>query len=253
MGHFITARHVLLKTDTSDKPIIESGKTILRDASELILTKSDETIGPFINKVTLIQEWEKYDLALLKANFSNVANQEWFKGKKEFDYLEICFDVVPEGTEIYAFGYPLARSEVHGNDKVTIGLQYSCPRLTSAIISSHFEVIGPIRLGGPPIHYVIDKALNYGNSGGPIIVQETGKVISVCVRFQPVGIPQSADTHVIIPSLYGITVSLKNIEKDLLALLTTKTECEHTFVLTEKSTDRTIFTCSKCGHKKIVF
>jgi serine protease Do len=254
MGHFITARHVLLKMDESGKPITEAGKNVLHNASDLILTKSDEIpTGPFINKVALLKEWERYDLVLLKADFSDVKNQEWFKGKEEFDYLEISFDIPPEGTEVYAFGYPLARSEIHANDKMIVGLQYSCPRLTSAIISAHFEVIGPVRLGGPPSNYVIDKALNYGNSGGPIVIQENGKVISVCVRFQPVGIPQNENTHVTIPSLYGITASLKNIEKDFLALLQVKVECAHTFVVVEKLEDRTVSKCSKCGLQKIVF
>ncbi len=65
---------------------------------------------------------------------------------------------------------------------------------------------------------MIDKALNYGNSGGPIIVEETGKVISVCTQFQPVLIPQQKG-FIMTPSLYGITSSFKNIEKDLTELI----------------------------------
>jgi len=64
-------------------------------------------------------------------------------------------------------------------------------------------------------YYVIDKALNYGNSGGPIVVQETGRVVALCSRFQPVKIPQGGDINVSIPSLYGVATSLKNIEEEL--------------------------------------
>ena len=41
-----------------------------------------------------------------------------------------------------------------------------------------------------PQVYALDKALNYGNSGGPIVATDTGKVHAFCSRFQPVGILQ---------------------------------------------------------------
>jgi hypothetical protein len=69
-----------------------------------------------------------------------------------------------------------------------------------------------------PKVYVLDKALNYGNSGGPIIATETGKVHAICSRFQPVYVPQShlADKNgnllrIMTPSLYGVVSSLGNI------------------------------------------
>ena len=65
--------------------------------------------------------------------------------------------------------------------------------------------------------YVLDKALNYGNSGGPVVAVDTGFVHAFCSRFQPVQIPQphirNADRKpllVQIPSLYGVVVSLSN-------------------------------------------
>jgi len=61
----------------------------------------------------------------------------------------------------------------------------------------------------------LDKALNYGNSGGPIIASETGNVHAFCSRFQPVVIPQShlkddkgSHLGVMIPSLYGVVSNL---------------------------------------------
>lgn len=72
---------------------------------------------------------------------------------------------------------------------------------------------------GDPQHYILDKALNYGNSGGPIIAVETGYVHALCSRFQPVFVPQihlaNAEGKypaVLIPSLYGVASSLKNQE-----------------------------------------
>ena len=77
------------------------------------------------------------------------------------------------------------------------------------------EYIGPDFSPESPKYYVIDKALNYGNSGGSIILKETGKAISVCIKFQPVDIQQDYNSHVTIPSLYNVSSPLKNIETEL--------------------------------------
>ena len=62
---------------------------------------------------------------------------------------------------------------------------------------------------------LLDKSLNYGNSGGPIVAVGTGKAHAFCSRFQPVRIPQGnpADPKtqwIMIPSLYGVVSSLGN-------------------------------------------
>jgi hypothetical protein len=49
--------------------------------------------------------------------------------------------------------------------------------------------------------------------------EQSGKAIAVCTRFQPVNIPQAVGTQITIPSLYGITASLKNVENDLKGLV----------------------------------
>ncbi len=64
-----------------------------------------------------------------------------------------------------------------------------------------------------PQVYVLDKALNYGNSGGPIIATDTGCVSALCSRFQPVSIQQphlGANVAIVIPSLYGVVSRLSN-------------------------------------------
>jgi serine protease Do len=201
-GYFITARHVLF------------------DFSKIMLNKPELFTSLFITGLQLVKEWTAYDLVLLKANFDMAKTQKAFKEKTSFDYLDIEYEVTPEGTDVYSFGYPLAQCEVKGTSAMLVGFHYDCPRVTSAVISSHYDVIGPVRVdSGFPRNYVIDKALNYGNSGGPLVLQQSGKAIAVITRFQPVNIPQQAGSKIMIPSLYGIASSLKNIENDLKSLI----------------------------------
>jgi serine protease Do len=181
--------------------------------AEITLAKLELFPQPVIKGLELIQEWAAFDLALLKADFKNVRG-DYFKQKKQFDFLEVDFNIVAEGVDVYSFGYPLPDFDIVGKN-VIIGVQEYRPRITSAIISSHYETAGFAWGGGFPKHYVIDKALNLGNSGGPIILRENGKAFSVCTHFDPVNIVQPDSNRVIIPSLYGITSSLKNIEATL--------------------------------------
>jgi S1-C subfamily serine protease len=186
-GYFITAYHVVAN---------------VTDFSKVWITKP-EFMPPIIaQSVNLIQSFPKCDIAILKA--SNL--------QKPVQFLEIDLNDHIEGTPIYAFGYPLPEIKLIQSQNMMIGFDFICPRVTSSIISSKYDMIGPIRTSQDTKYYVIDKALNYGNSGGPIILVESGKVISVCVRFQPVNIPQLQGASVTIPSLYGISSSLINIK-----------------------------------------
>ena len=94
-----------------------------------------------------------------------------------------------------------------------------CPRVTSAVVSSTIDTRRGTTTEFEEQVYVLDKALNYGNSGGPIVATETGNIHAVCIGFQPVYIPQShlssgehpeEDVAVVIPSLYGVVLSLAN-------------------------------------------
>lgn len=248
-GHFITALHVILGNN---------GKML--DPKSLTLEQANDDVGdnsdnPEVRGLSLIKAWPTYDLVILKAGKASIPDTKGGHVKDTpFDFLDIEFNTVPIGTEVYSYGYPLPDMPVimqKDGAPFMAGWNNLCPRLTSAIISSHNSVVG-IAMGSKyPQHYVIDKALNYGNSGGAIVVQETGRVISVCQSFQPVAIQQNPQLAITIPSLYGITRSLKNIEGELKEALFVCTT--HDFDLVKDDSNMTIVKCKKCGYQKITY
>jgi S1-C subfamily serine protease len=203
-GYFITANHVLES--------VSSGEKLMMDQPEL------EGRGYQLKHIDIVERWPHFDIALLKVDFGKNSNNPLLGGRTEFYYLDIDFENCLDGTPVYSYGFPLPEvnlSEIkikQGTATVTFGFEFLCPRVTSAIVSSNYAAIGPITGPALPKWYVIDKALNYGNSGGPIILMETGKVIAVCARFQPVSIRQAANIRVTVPSLYSIASSLANIK-----------------------------------------
>jgi len=205
-GFFLTARHVIKKEDNS-----------LHEPNQIIFQQP--LPGPMVKEITLVQDWTEFDVVLFKADFEKNKNRGGFEGKTGFDYLEVDYDIAPIGTDVLSYGFPLSETDVRVGSPVSSVLHHYSPRLTSAIIASHYEYIGPVFSPESPKYYVIDKALNYGNSGGPIVIKKTGKAISVCTKFQPVDIDQRENSYVTIPSLYSVSTPLGNIETDLRAHL----------------------------------
>jgi serine protease Do len=206
-GYFITANHVVEQLNIDN--VVD------------FLERPDEFPNVMVRGAKVINKWPKFDLALLKAEFEENKQREYFKTRSDFPYLEIDYLDQEEGSPVYAFGYPLPKpdfNEIPIQDKgsIILGTLEVSPRVTSAIISSKIDYCGKKWTPSDPKYYVIDKALNYGNSGGPIIMSETGKAISVCVRFQP---QEMEDSGIKVPSLYGITSSLQNIQNELKKLL----------------------------------
>jgi len=208
-GYFVTAAHVVCDDQGNPR----------NDINQVVLQKegSHKEPGPLCTSVTLTDILSDLDLAILKVDFSNNSKKEWLKGLFGFPYLKISTRSLDLGEPVYSYGYPLSSAQLISQGPVMMGSTTLCPRLTSAVVSSTLEQTKIVMSSNDPLHYVIDKALNYGNSGGPIVSTETGHVHAVCSRFQPAPIQQhnivdaqGQPAHIVIPSLYGIVVALNN-------------------------------------------
>ncbi len=201
-GFALTANHVIADEAGAERSIV----WLQRPA-----TPPDWGMA-MIEGVLIVERWPEFDLALLKADFAANSSKRWASGLTDFPYVPLSFDPVLDGTPVYSYGYPLPpQTEVHAAENVIIATGGLGPRTTSAIIAAGTETFGPVQSPEEPRFYVTDKAFNYGNSGGPLVLQENGYAIGVVTRFQPVGIKQENAPAVWIPSLYGIASSAANI------------------------------------------
>jgi serine protease Do len=185
---------------------------------------------------------DKADFALLRLDVSALRAH-----LGEVPHLRVSARSLDEGEPVYAYGYPLSMPrepilltvkqlremglpvdalEGPGGqtgkdlpDDATLGMPTHSlsARTTSAIVAAELDyhhLFDPTDEKERRPHYVLDKALNYGNSGGPIVATETGNVHAFCSRFQPVSVPQGVDREgkprdpVLMPSLYGVVTRL---------------------------------------------
>ncbi len=220
-GWFITAAHVITEDNNANGPVRKD----LNQAWLIKETRLAKTpFRPICQAVSFCDVIPHLDLALLKVDFAANASKEWLAGKSEFPFLNVSQRQLEEGESVYSFGYPLSSAKAQDLRSMVVCQDSICPRVTSAIISSTIVQTNTITTARDPKIYVLDKALNYGNSGGPIVSAESGKVHALCSRFQPVYVPQlhlrdkNGDPMLIaMPSLYGVVSSLGNPE--ILALL----------------------------------
>jgi serine protease Do len=206
-GWFVTAAHVLMQNGS------------VQDISQAWLM-AEPTPGDWGLRICQFVSLDfiepNLDFALLRVDFSANATKNWLKNRTCFPYIEISKRELAEGEPVYSFGYPLPSTKELSSGPLQIGMTTYCPRTTSAIVASLTDRLGPMRGSADVQTYVLDKALNYGNSGGPLLASETGKVHAFCSRFQPVMIPQprapssGQQLWVMIPSLYGIVTRLSN-------------------------------------------
>ncbi len=205
-GHFITAAHVVRGLAVADVWLMQSHEA---GASPAMLQWPE-----------LIALWDEHDLAVLKVDFSRNADKACLLGHDAFPFVPVDLAPQEEAAPVYAFGYPLptwGASALPGGTGV-VGQVGLGSRVTSAIISATLETTRPVQTSDDSKVYVLDKALNYGNSGGPIVNAETGKAFAVCARFQPVHVPQESGSYVMVPSLYGVATSLANVSDELRGL-----------------------------------
>jgi serine protease Do len=183
------------------------------------------------------------DFALMRAQLDPERQAQY----GAISYLQPSDRVLEEGEPIYAFGYPLSQpgppltftyeqlvvlfgEEVMGrirrwgdgpmasppkfapDQTLSLATHRLSPRTTSAIVASaidYYETLPLARRNLPDHYYVLDKALNFGNSGGPIIATETGDVYALCTGIQTVMVPQPYPPGAVwIPSLYGVVTRL---------------------------------------------
>jgi len=222
-GWFVTAAHVISKNGATDGEPRD-------DINNTWLMKESKAAGPgamcqFISLVSVEHIIPQFDFAILKVDFAKNSNKEWLKNRTDFPYIQVSIRQLEMGEPVYSFGYPLSSARAQKLGNAIIGSSSLSPRVTSAIVASDFNKTKMVMSDADPKYHVLDKALNYGNSGGPIISTDTGHVHALCSRFQPVNVPQPhlKDSqgnllHIMIPSLYGVVSSLSN--KPIIDLLT---------------------------------
>lgn len=209
-GWFLTAAHVVFDRSTKDV------RTDITDAWLMKEGNLTSFPGAMCQFPELVEFMPQIDVALLKVDWDKNKSKEWLKSRADFPHITPSALDLQEGEPVYAFGYPLSDSTIHRHDEqMTMGSSSLRPRVTSAIVSSTLEQTAVFMTNADPRVYVLDKALNYGNSGGPIVSVETGHVHALCSRFQPVFVPQPhlrkpdrAVPFVGIPSLYGVVTRL---------------------------------------------
>jgi len=212
-GWFATAAHVVMEGEGKSAKVRD-------DISKAWLVKESRpgAVPILCQHAALKHVDRKNDFALLKVDFSKNSNKDWLQGKTEFPYIHSSVRPLDEGEPVYSFGYPLSFLKPIETPGAAFGIVEHSPRLTSAIVSSNFEKSKFVTSMTDTQVYVLDKALNYGNSGGPIIAQSTGNVHAICTRFQPMPVRQrhlekdGQEVWILIPSLYGIAVSVANTE-----------------------------------------
>lgn len=170
----------------------------------------------------LVARWPQHDLALLKFDHSTGPSL-MLTGRDRPATLSLDSALAEDGSPVYAFGYPLSITSQAVEMESTAGEAWGAninlhPRAVSAVVSSTVEGTPPPGADQGPAVYVVDNRLDHGISGSPLVLQETGLVIGVCAHYQGARFSQSVhgyDHPIVIPSAYGVAVSVANVASDL--------------------------------------
>ncbi len=211
-GVFITAAHVVTEDGTPTGKVRDNLGTahFNREAAH-------EPGGASVHSPSLIELMPSHDIAILRVPFEK--HTPAFPGPG-FQHLHVSRRQLEDAEPVYAYGYPLSETVLlHQDEHQQIAAQKLSPRTTSMIVASQWYYVPNTVQSTEPERYALDKALNYGNSGGPILAQSTGHVHGWCSRFQPVEIPQThlagpagEPIRIFMPSLYGIVGSFHSPE-----------------------------------------
>jgi S1-C subfamily serine protease len=167
----------------------------------------------------ILEEDERHDIALLRAQNNPFANPQVFLKTPETEILmpqriaDLSSSRVRDGQSIAVSGYPLAEPAL-----VTT---------SGAIASAYGTDIQEAQIPGAPQgitlpniadSYLADVAVNPGNSGGPVYRISDGQVIGICVAFR-VGsgvvdgnaFSYNSGLSVIVPIQYGRDLLGKHI------------------------------------------
>lgn len=183
-GFFITASHVINPEEN-----IPPGRR--RDSTDNIIIAQLQPDGRNLNLITkleVVSSNKEKDFAVLRAPFIHGAR---------YRYLDLDFSSKFEGEAVFTCGYPLASANLNPENNNILTINASV-RAASGIISCQ-------RMDNNLSVLELDFATFPGNSGGPLISLETGKVLGI------------VKASFLIPSFgsFGICVDVREIEDEL--------------------------------------
>jgi serine protease Do len=193
----------------SEEGLFATAAHVVEDVTPLRLSK--ESGGGADPSIGVEREYVFYDRDADFALLQGIPDRDREGEFGRFTWLRPSELVLDEADPVYAFGYPLTEfgaipftpdqlHEILGDgpadllSKIGPSQVFSLPnwvlspRTTSAIVASEIAFSRTFDPRGDNDRrdlYVLDKALNYGNSGGPILATKTGHAMRSALRFSP--------------------------------------------------------------------
>ena len=182
-GYVITARHIV--ESPREAPTEGTKRLFIRLASPIVdLPDGTKFRGAFgTTEAEIVDEDAQHDLALLKMrqNPFQGAMEKIQIGSRSVSYLHGVATLGSgrdrDGEEIAVSGYPLEN----------VVLITTSGHLATAQAFDTEEVPGvpTLRMPNTADSYLADIHINPGNNGGPVYSVDSGRVIGVCVAYDP--------------------------------------------------------------------
>lgn len=182
-GYVITARHIVESPE--EAPTEGTKHLFVRLASPIVdLPDGTKFRGAFgTTEAEIVDEDAQHDLALLKMRQNPFQGlmEKIAVGSRSVSYLHRVATLGSgrdrDGEEIAVSGYPLEN----------VVLITTSGHLATAQAFDTEEVPGApsLRMPDTADSYLADIHINPGNSGGPVYAVDSGKVIGVCVAYDP--------------------------------------------------------------------